>query len=108
MLVCLHHPPALMQSRWLDSVGLQNREQFLAAVSAIPNVRLVLFGHVHQDYEGEHESLHILGTPSTCRQFARHRMLFALDDNPPAYRRLNLYTDGRFEHELIWVHDEPV
>lgn len=108
VLVCLHHPPVLMQSRWLDSVGLENRDQFLAAVSAIPEVRLLLFGHVHQDYEGAHEGLQILGTPSTCRQFARYSMLFAVDDNPPAYRRLNLYTDGRFEHELIWVHDEPV
>jgi Icc protein len=108
VLVCLHHPPVLMKSRWLDSVGLENREQFLAAVAAIPRVRLVLFGHVHQDYEGAHEGLQILGTPSTCRQFARRSTLFAVDDNPPAYRRLNLYTDGRFEHELIWVHDEPV
>jgi Icc protein len=108
VLVCLHHPPALMHSRWLDSVGLENREQFLAAVAASSKVRLVLFGHVHQDYEGAYAEFRILGTPSTCRQFAPRSMLFAVDDNPPAYRRLNLYTDGRFEHELIWVNDEPV
>jgi Icc protein len=108
VLVCLHHPPVLMHSRWLDSVGLENREQFLDTVAAAANARLVLFGHVHQDYEGEHAGLRILGTPSTCRQFAPRSPLFAVDDSPPAYRRLNLYTDGRFEHELIWVNDEPV
>lgn len=108
VMVCLHHPPVLMGSRWLDSVGLEDRQPFLAALSTMSKVRLVLFGHVHQEYEGEHEGLRVVGTPSTCRQFARHSELFAVDDKPPAYRRLNLYTDGRFEHELIWVNDEPV
>jgi Icc protein len=108
VLVCLHHPPALMQSHWLDSVGLENREQFLDTVAAAPNARVVLFGHVHQEYEGEHEGLHVVGTPSTCSQFLRYSPVYAVDDSPPAYRRLNLYTDGRFEHELVWVNDEPV
>lgn len=108
VMVCLHHPPVLMNSRWLDSVGLENRQQFLEALNDMPKVRLVLFGHAHQDYDDEHGGLRIIGTPSTCRQFARHSELFAVDDNPPAYRRLNLYTDGRFDHELIWVNDEPV
>lgn len=108
VLVCLHHPPVLMNSRWLDSVGLRNRQQFLQSLASSTRVRLLLFGHAHQDYEGVHDGVRILGTPSTCRQFLRHSEIFAVDDNPPAYRRLNLYTDGRFEHELIWVNDDSV
>ena len=102
-LVCLHHPPVLMGSRWLDSVGLEDRQAFLDTLAEWPNVRLVLFGHVHQDFEGQHAGFRILGTPSTCRQFARHSELFAVDDSPPAYRRLKLYTNGHLEHELIWL-----
>ena len=108
VLVCLHHPPVPMGSKWLDSVGLSNADEFLARASASGKVRLALFGHVHQQYNAEHDGITIIGTPSTCRQFTPHSDTFAVDDNPPAYRRVSLYTDGRFEHELIWVNDEPV
>ena len=108
VMVCLHHPPVQMGSKWLDSVGLTNADEFLARASASGKVKLALFGHVHQPCETEHGGITILGTPSTCRQFTPRSDTFAVDDNPPAYRRVNLYTDGRFEHELIWVNDEPV
>ncbi len=108
VMVCLHHPPVQMNSKWLDSVGLANADEFLARVSAPGNVKLALFGHVHQPCETEHDGITILGTPSTCRQFTPGSDAFAVDDNPPAYRRVNLYADGRFEHKLIWVNDEPV
>jgi len=108
VMVCLHHPPVPMDSKWLDSVGLTNAEQFLARASASGKVRLALFGHVHQQCDAEYEGITIIGTPSTCRQFTPHSDTFAVDDNPPAYRRVSLYTDGRFEHELIWVNNEPV
>ena len=106
--VCLHHPPALMGSRWLDSVGLEDKEGFLKSLARSGKVRLILFGHVHQVYEADHDGIRIVATPSTCRQFAKGSDEFAVDDNPPAYRRISLYTDGRFEHELIWVTDESV
>lgn len=108
VMVCLHHPPVQMGSKWLDSVGLTNADEFLARASASGKVKLALFGHVHQPCEAEHGGITILGTPSTCRQFTPRSDTFAVDDNPPAYRRVTLYTDGRFEHELIWVNDEPV
>ena len=108
VLVCLHHPPVPMGSKWLDSVGLANADDFLARVSASGNVNLALFGHVHQQCDTQHDGITIIGTPSTCRQFAAGSDTFAVDDSPPAYRRVSLYTDGRFEHELIWVNDEPV
>ena len=108
VMVCLHHPPVQMGSKWLDSVGLTNADEFLARASASGTVKLALFGHVHQPCEAEHGGITILGTPSTCRQFTPRSDTFAVDENPPAYRRVTLYTDGRFEHELIWVNDEPV
>nr|MDJ0813684.1 metallophosphoesterase [Woeseiaceae bacterium] len=69
VMVCLHHPPVLMQSRWLDSVGLENREELLQRIGVSGKVRLVVFGHVHQPYDAEHDGMRIVGTPSTCRQF---------------------------------------
>ncbi len=106
VLVCLHHPPVPMGSKWLDTVGLDNGEEFLTRVTSSGKVRLAIFGHVHQAYDTEHSGISIVATPSTCRQFAQRSDEFAVDDNPPAYRRISLYADGRFEHEIIWVDDE--
>ena len=106
VLICLHHPPLPVGSKWLDLVGLKNGEEFLRMVAQPGNVRAAIFGHVHQQFEGEHDSIKIIGTPSTCRQFAVGSDEFALDDNPPAYRRFALHADGSIENELIWLDPE--
>lgn len=103
VMVCLHHPPVAMRSVWLDTVGLANGEEFLQRMQALGKVRLIVFGHVHQPYDDEHNGMRVLGTPSTCRQFKPHSDEFDVDDRPPAYRRLTLNDDGSFENELIWV-----
>ena len=106
VLVCLHHPPLPVGSRWLDSVGLDNGAEFLDVAAETGRVRAVLFGHVHQAFEAAHASFQVIGTPSTCRQFKVGSDEFALDDLPPAYRRIELHADGAVETKLIWLDDE--
>ena len=106
VLICLHHPPLPVGSKWLDQVGLRNGEEFLHLIARMGNVRAAIFGHVHQAFEGLHESIQIIGTPSTCRQFKVASDKFALDDNPPAYRRIILQPDGIVNSELIWLSEE--
>jgi Icc protein len=103
VVVCLHHPPVDMGSTWLDSVGLENGDEFLQRVAASGKVRLAIFGHVHQPYDAVHGGVQIIGTPSTCRQFAQGSETFAVDENPPAYRRFSLLGDGTIEQELVWL-----
>ncbi|MCH7502130.1 MAG: metallophosphoesterase [Proteobacteria bacterium] len=106
VMVCLHHPPISMGSAWLDAVGLDNGEEFLARLRSTGKVRLAVFGHVHQPYDELHDGVHIICTPSTCRQFMQGSDEFAVDDHPPAYRRISLHADGRVQTELVWVqHD---
>lgn len=102
-LVCLHHPPLPVGSHWLDQVGLHNGGQFLERVAGSGRVRATVFGHVHQDFDEQYRNVRILGTPSTCRQFKLHSAVFALDDRPPAYRRISLHAGGRLDEQLIWV-----
>ena len=104
VLICLHHPPLPVGSKWLDQVGLKNGDEFLRMIAQPGNVRAAIFGHVHQEFEGERDSIRIIGTPSTCRQFAVASDDFALDDNSPAYRRISLHADGHIENELIWLN----
>ena len=103
VLVCLHHPPVPVGSKWLDTVGLSNRDEFLDSIAAAGKVRGAVFGHAHQALEVTHNRIEIIGTPSTCRQFKPCSDDFAVDDKPPAYRRIELHSDGALRSELVWV-----
>lgn len=103
VMVCLHHPPVPMNSKWLDTVGLKDGEEFLGRLANAGKVRLAIFGHVHQEYDADHHGIRIIATPSTCRQFAKGSETFAVDENPPAYRRITLNNDGSFDSDLVWV-----
>jgi len=103
VMVCLHHPPVPMGSKWLDSVGLKNGDEVLERLRMLGRIRTVAFGHVHQDYDDEYEGIRIMATPSTCAQFKPGSDDFAVDDKPPAYRRLTLNNDGSVDSELLWV-----
>ena len=105
VMICLHHPPVPMHSKWLDSVGLDNGDEFLARAGSAGRVRVAIFGHVHQDYDAGHEGIRLIATPSTCRQFLPRANDFAVDDRPPAYRCIELRSDGSVSAELVWVEN---
>jgi len=105
IMVCLHHPPIPMGSTWLDTVLLKNGDELLQRLQAAERVRLLVFGHVHQPYDAEHFGIQVIGTPSTCSQFKPGSDDFAVDDRPPAYRRITLNSDGSSSSELIWVEE---
>ena len=104
--VCLHHPPLPMNSKWLDTVGLENATEFLDVIRTSGKVRTAIFGHVHQSFDVLHDGVRVIGTPSTCAQFKPASDTFAIDDKPPAYRRLTLAADGTIETELIWLQTD--
>jgi 3',5'-cyclic-AMP phosphodiesterase len=102
-LVCLHHHPVAMSSLWLDRVGLTNPEEFFRVLDGHRNVRAVLWGHVHQSFDGLRRHVRLLGTPSTCTQFLPRSEQFATDPRPPAYRTLELRSDGTLQTEVVWL-----
>ena len=57
VLICLHHPPLPVGSKWLDQVGLKNGDEFLRIIGRPGNVRAAIFGHVHQEFEGAHDAI---------------------------------------------------
>ncbi len=93
-LVCLHHSPLPTGSDWLDTMALENADELFAVLDRHPRVRGVLFGHIHQTLEEERNGVRILGSPSTCVQFAKVRPRFGVDPRPPGYRWLALQPDG--------------
>lgn len=99
-LIALHHPPFAIKSDWLDQIGLQNSDDLFAILDRHPHVKLVVFGHIHQQFEHQRRHIHYLSTPSTCIQFAPHSKTFALDHAQPGFRLFQLYDDGSFETEI--------
>jgi Icc protein len=102
-VVCLHHHPVAMGSRWLDGIGLANAEEFWRIIESHPHVRAVLWGHVHQVYDDFRGAVRLLATPSTGAQFLPGSEKYAVDLKPPAYRILDLRADGSIETEVRWI-----
>ena len=102
-LICMHHHPMNMQSEWLDEIGLADADAFHACIKPYKQVRGVVWGHVHQANERIREEVHYMATPSTCMQFMPHSATFAMDNQPPGYRSIELHGDGSITTEVIWV-----
>lgn len=94
-LVCLHHHPVAVDCDWIDTIGVDNGEALFAVIDRFPQVRGVVWGHIHQDYSGERNGVQLFAAPSTCIQFKPRQRDFALDDAAPGFRWFDLYPDGR-------------
>lgn len=105
VLVAVHHQPLDMGSAWLDGYGLRDAAAFLETLSRHGNVRAVLWGHVHQASDREHDGMRMLSTPSTCAQFTPGTKKCVMDVRPPAFRELQLWADGRVETGVVWLDD---
>lgn len=102
-LICLHHPVLPIGSAWIDPQRVANAEQFWAALAPFAQVRAVLCGHVHQQFEVLRGDIRVITSPSTCVQFAPGSADFRVDGVPPGYRWLDLYPDGRIDTEVVRV-----
>ncbi|MCW8877962.1 MAG: 3',5'-cyclic-AMP phosphodiesterase [Kangiellaceae bacterium] len=96
-LVTLHHQPKDVGSIWLDQIGLKNHEALENIVGQFPQVKGVLWGHVHQEYDKKFEGIHWIASPSSCVQFKPGSEDFSAGVEAPGYRYINLYSDGRIE-----------
>jgi 3',5'-cyclic-AMP phosphodiesterase len=105
-MVCVHHHPVSMSSRWLDAVGIDNAAALFEVLDAHAQVRLLSWGHVHQCFDARRRGVRLLATPSTGAQFLPLSERFAVDGRPPAYRRLTLRADGTVDTEVLWVEGQ--
>ena len=93
-LLALHHHPVPTGTAWMDAIALENPEVLDDLLKRHPQVRGVVWGHVHQEQDTARDGVRFLGTPATCIQFDPTSQEFALDDRPPGYRWIDLLPDG--------------
>ena len=96
-LVCFHHHPVSIGCRWMEPIGLRNPDALFAVLERHPQVRAVLWGHIHQEFDQQRGGIRLLASPSTCVQFAPGSEEFQVDTTAPGYRWLRLHADGRLE-----------
>jgi Icc protein len=96
-IIVFHHQPISVDCTWLDKLGVTNADELWAILKHYPSAHTILFGHVHQQYEGEKNGIKYYSVPSTCIQFKTKSDQFALEELPPAYRWIDLYPHGELK-----------
>ncbi|WP_448722810.1 3',5'-cyclic-AMP phosphodiesterase [Pseudomonas farris] len=96
-LVCFHHHPVSIGCAWMEPIGLRNPEALFAVLDRFPQVRAVLWGHVHQEIDQMRNDVRLIASPSTCIQFEPGSDDFKVSEQAPGYRWLRLLPDGRLE-----------
>ena len=107
VLVSLHHQPVPVGSHWIDDMGLDNADALLERVTAHPQVKGLLWGHVHQLFDKRLDGIRLLGTPSTCVQFTPSVDEFSVDQQQPGFRLLALMPDGEILTEVLRARHLP-
>lgn len=105
-LVCLHHHPVPIGSAWMDAIGLANPEALFEVLDRHANVRALLWGHIHQEFDSMRNGVRLLASPSTGVQFEPRSEKFRISAAPPGYRWLRLHADGRLETGVSRIDPE--
>lgn len=108
IVIMCHHHPFEMKSKWIDHHILKNTSDLTQILAQHHNVKLVLFGHVHQDSWNSWNGIQFYSTPSTCVQFKPKSENFALDEEAPGYRVLHLKQNGNFETRIHRINNDII
>lgn len=100
-LIAMHHHCWPTQSPWVDCMIIKNSQDFLDLITSFPQVKAVVFGHVHQEMEVMMQGVRLLATPSTCFQFSPVTPELSLCDTAPGCRAITLHADGRVDSRII-------
>jgi len=96
----LHHQPVPIGSEWMDRYIVRNAQDFWHIVEPHQNVKIVLWGHVHQAFAEQYKHIALLATPSSCIQFTPNKDEFEVENSMPGYRWFELYDDGTFTTDV--------
>lgn len=95
VLLSFHHHPVSIGCRWMEPIGIRNPDALFAVTDRYAQVKAMLWGHVHQEFDQWRNGVRLLASPSTCVQFAPGSEEFQVDHEAPGYRWLRLHADGQ-------------
>jgi len=111
LLIALHHPPVAIGDPSMDAIGLRDTGPLLALLAEAPGLRGVVFGHVHQYWQGVlpgRSAVPMLGCPSTLCGFGPVQPCPLGRPADPGGLWLELTAAAPLRHQLLrWTIPEP-
>jgi Icc protein len=104
LLVAVHHPPVPIGDAGMDAIGLRDGEDLLALLRPVAALRGLVFGHVHQHWQGAlpgRPDVPLLGCPSTLCSFGPVQPCPLGRPDDPGGRWLDLGVDGILRQRLL-------
>jgi 3',5'-cyclic-AMP phosphodiesterase len=103
-LVAIHHHLLPCGLDYMDAINLRNADVVLEIFDRHPQVKVVLSGHIHQEFSAQRGDALYLGTPSTCIQLKANGTKVMVDAaGSPGFRLLDLKLDGWIATAVHWV-----
>jgi Icc protein len=103
-IIAIHHPPVLINSKWLDELGLKNQSEFLQVIQKHSENTLLVCGHVHQEIDQLIDGLRLFATPSTCHQYeANSEHMSRIAAAAPAYRYVALSINNGIDTKVHYI-----
>ncbi len=93
-LLALHHQPVLTGSAWIDRYPLLKPERLWTVLDDYPEVRAVVWGHIHHVFSVRRRAMRLLGAPSTVANSLPEQAKFTHEAAGPACRWLRLGSGG--------------
>ena len=97
-LIAVHHHP-IACGGWMDAHSWIDRQRFVDLVARHPQIKGVVYGHIHHASEHLQQHCRFLSVPSTCWQWA-NQAEFGCSDELPGYRVLTLHPDGQLSSQV--------
>jgi Icc protein len=102
-LIAVHHQPIIVGSPWIDKYRLFDAQRFLQLIDQYPDIKAVVWGHIHQVFETDRNGTAMLGGPSSATNSLPGVQNFTADSSGPACRWLELLADGTIRYGIISV-----
>jgi Icc protein len=104
--IFLHHQPVPVGSAWVDQYVVENAQEMFDICDRHTQLKLISWGHIHQEYNGARNGVALMATPSTCVQFKPRSDEFVVSTAMPGYRTYSLFEDGHFESGVERVEEK--
>ncbi len=104
LLVAVHHPPVAIGDPAMDRIGLRDGEALLTLLRRSVRVRALVFGHVHQHWQGRlpgRPEVPLLGCPSSLCGFGPVQPCPLHRPDDPGGRLLELGPEGEIRQRLL-------
>ena len=104
LLIALHHQPIILYDNFWDSVGLVDSESFVEILETINELKAVLFGHLHQHWQGtlpNRKDVQLLASPSTLCSFPAIQQCPLDKHNRMGGRLIEIDKEGRLSQSLL-------